>query len=295
MTTRDEALRNYRPTTDTCSAEEWDQVGDTVRSLVKTAGVGRDAREVRMYLRVAAGLLGWLVREGYDPEPAFAMSAAAIEAHVVTLSGDRVTDRSRLRKLSRGNGYDPMAGVTPTYVARRYQPPYTGPELEALWNYGASLTNRRRGLAICSIVALGAGCGFRTGELVGIDVADVHEHDGVLCVETAGRCVPVRSELDAWVRSVADERSSGGLVGTGSVQNGLSTVARWMCNRPGVPEFSVFRLRSTWLCRHLSDGTPILHLLAWASLAKFDALDAFTRFLPPVDVTCSGRDVANQS
>jgi hypothetical protein len=64
-------------------------------------------------------------------------------------------------------------------------------------------------------------------------------------------------------------------------------VATWVRNKPGVPDLSVFRLRSSWLCHHLTAGTPVLHMMAWAGLAKFDALDGYRPWLPEVPAACT--------
>ena len=284
------AIGQYRPTAGTCPPEVWAQVSAAARQAVGAPEVAKTARQVRPYLGALAGLLAWLHAGGYDAtDLSLALSGDTIESYVATLAADQATHRSRLRRLSTANGYDP-APRTPTHFPRRqYQPPYTDAEVAALWEYGRALTNRRRGLAICAVVALGAGCGLPVADLRSVDSGCVHCHDDDerLWVRAGQRCVPVREEYMDWVAWVIAERPAGPLVGSATGPNSIAKVATWVRNKPGVPDLSVFRLRSSWLCHHLTAGTPVLHMMAWAGLAKFDALDGYRPWLPEVPAACT--------
>jgi hypothetical protein len=96
----------------------------------------------------------------------------------------------------------------------------------------------------------------------------------------------VRCEYTDWLEWVAAERPAGALVGPANGPNSIAKVAVWVRNTPGVPDLSVFRLRSTWLCHHLGVGTPVMQLLAWAGLTSLDALDGYRQYLPSVDTAC---------
>lgn len=286
MSTED-AVKNYRPIEATCPPDVWQRVGGEVRRLVTNAGVGTSARQVRPYLAAVAGLLAWLEAEGYDTDPELALTGESIEAYAGTLTHHQATLRSRLRRISTGNGFDPTPGAPTQFRQRQYQPPYTTAELAALWAYGQALSRRHRQIRACAVVALGSCCGLRVADMRGVTADDVHTHPGAgLWVQTNGRCVPVRPEYKSWLRWVIRQQPTGPLVGPATGVNGLNRVAMWVRNSPGVPDLSVFRLRSTWLCHHITTATPASDLMAWAALTKFGALDGYRPFLPAKAPTC---------
>lgn len=302
-----QAIAKYEPRADTCSPQAWTAVADTTRRLVTEAAVGTSPRQVRMYLGAVAGLLGWMQAQGYGLDVDLAMSGPTIESYVATLRYDHSTMRGRLRKIAIGNGYDPLDGLPARYRKREYQEPYSEAELSALWDFGQQVTNRKRGLSICAVVALSAGCGFRVRDLHDITVDDVHTHPhpdsgggddgvgdgGVLCVRGGGRCVPVRPECVEWLELVVAEREEGPLVAAGSDTYGLGHLVEWVKRRARTLDFSVYRLRSTWLCRHLNEGTPVLDVLAWGAIGSFDSLDGYRQHLDTVDASCSDQGDAN--
>jgi len=286
VTTPQEAIDNYRPSAATCSAECWNRIGDTVRATVNNAGVATTARQVRPYLGTLTGLLAWMDSEGYETDIAVALVGPAVEAYTATLTSHQATHRSRLRKLAVGNGLDPNAGVTPRYTKREFQPPYTDDQIGALWDYAQALTNRQRGRTIGAVVALGAGCGLRVRELQTVTAADVHNHNGVCSVHVHRRCIPVLDVYTDWVRHVATQRPTGALVGNATGPNAMAKVSGWVRNQPGVPDLSVYRLRSTWLCTLLSSDIAVTRVMAWAGLTKYNSLDGYRPYLHAEDVTC---------
>ena len=286
VTSPEEAIQTYRPRAGTCDPDLWQAIAATVRKTVSDAGVATTARQIRPYLGTLVGLLVWMDGEGYELDINVALAGPTVEAYVATLASHHATHRSRLRKLAVGNGIDPNAGVAPRYVKREFQPPYSDDEVQALWEFGQALTNRQRGQTVSAIVGLGAGCGLRAGEMRGVEASDVHDHDGVWCVRVAGRCIPVRTGYADWVRQVAAQRPTGALVGDATGPNSLSKVLGWVRNQPGVPDLSVYRLRSTWLCSLLGSDVAVTRVMAWAGLSKYNSLDGYRPYLAAEDVTC---------
>jgi integrase len=191
-----------------------------------------------------------------------------------------------LRRLAIGCGIEPADVVVAKYVKREYQKPYTDAEVRALKTFLACLSNQHRRLVLAAVLSLGLGCGLRSHQMRKVTVDDVHTHEDAVHVRLGNRCVPVQSGFGPLLQDVATMRGTGILIGAANGHNSLTKVASWVRDWPGVPELSVYRLRSTWLCDLLASEVALTDVMAWAGLTKFAALDGYRPYLRTVDITC---------
>ncbi len=288
MKTFNEALTHYQPQESRCPFAVWQKVAPAAIKAVIAAEITGTPKLARSYIGALSGVLGWIHSEGYDASDfSVALGGDSIEAYTATLKSNQATVRSRLRRLSEANGYDPRPTNSATYGRRQYQPPYSPDELEALREYAKSLGNDQIRLNIEAVMALSAGCGFPVRELSQVSAAEVHKHAGKLHVRSKDRCVPVRVECVASLLSVVVERPEGLLIGPQNRIGNIERLSEWVPRRNGLPELSVFRLRTTWICAHLKAGTGALELLAISGQSSLDGFDGYRQFVPAFNAECN--------
>lgn len=293
MKTFAEAVDNYTPRKSVCPDETWATIAVQVRAAVKATVAEGTAKSAISHCSTLTGLLVWFLAQGHqEVDLSVALSGDSIEAYSETLERNRATLRSRLRRISKGNGYDPTPTRKAAVSRRDLQPPYSPQELDVLWAHAATLKNDAVRLAVRTSIALSAGCGFRVRDLITVDVTDVHVHPGrsgddVLHVRANGRCVPVRPECVQWLQEVIAERREGLLIGPQSGNSAIRRSSQWVKPTPGVPAFSIFRLRSTWMCAQLVAGIGALELVARSGAGSLDGLDEYRKFVPAFDASCA--------
>ena len=129
---------------------------------------------------------------------------------------------------------------------------------KAFLTFAAAMSNRLRRERLSAVVLLGAGAGIVRGELRDIDCGAVHEHDEVLHVAVAGRCVPVRPELqEAMANFVLSCSTDGPFLGGKPGSSITAAVGSWVEDRAGLANFSVDRFRAYFVCAHLREGTGL--------------------------------------
>jgi hypothetical protein len=292
MKTFAEVVDNYTPRQKYCSTEMWSEIAVSVRFAVKTAVEGGSPKVAVGYMTTLTALLVWMRSQGHiEVDMATALSGDVIESFVSTLPRNQGDLRSRLRRISKGNGFDPTPTNKNPFPRRDLQPPYSREELEALWTHAATKRNRDVRLAVQGAMVLSLGCGFRVRDMSNVEVSDVHRHGEVLHVSGGCRCVPVSSIPDVpaveWLEQVMAERGSGLIIGAQQGMASIRNSSQWIKAAPGLPAFSIFRMRSTWMCSQLASGVGALELMALAGVESLDGIDSYRAFVEPFDASCS--------
>jgi len=164
--------------------------------------------------------------------------------------------------------------------------PYTAAELAALWAATQAQPTKGRRQAARAIVALGAGAGLDgrwVAQITAADVVDDQHGVSVRVDDPDRRFVPVLAEWHEAVRDVAADAGTAFLVGgTSTSRNRASSLVSWLVVGHGQPKFSMARLRSTWLVRHLELGTRLPELTRTAALADTRVLSDLLLYVAPL-------------
>lgn len=283
------SIAGYYPlksTTPLCSKEEWERIGPFVRETVSRlsylAPLG-----VRQYLTAMTRLATWADREGLELDRETLLSSPVVEFYVSTMTSSQKDYRSYLRRLGREWGIE-VAPTTKSYARSEYQPPYTLQEIRAFLTFASAMSNQLRRERLSAVVLLGAGAGIVRGELRGIDRDAIHEHDGVLHVSVAGRCVPIRPELQEAMADFVSWCSTDGPFLSGKPGSNITApVGSWVEGRAGLADFSVDRFRAYFVCAHLREGTGLLELM---NLTGFSGPDSFGPYVDMCDLPPAGCD-----
>ena len=167
---------------------------------------------------------------------------------------------------------------------RQVAPPYTRAEINLLSSDALGQPTPLRRRAARALIALGAGGGLDGRWATQIRARDV-ETEGARTLLHVGppsaRTLPV---IGAWEHEVAELAATAGqefLVGGYSMsRNRASVLLSKLEVPPGHPRLSLSRLRSTWLCWHLSAGTRLPELVAAAGLQGTAMLSGLLPFVP---------------
>jgi hypothetical protein len=172
-------------------------------------------------------------------------------------------------------------------AARAASAPYSDLEVAQLArDIDAQRTpTKRRAAQAVFVLGLAAGLDGRWNlKIRGTDVQIVA---GAVCVNVPApqpRLVPVRREFIELLRALAvcgDELLTGrvqrGRNAAGNLQAGVQVSA-------GSPRLNAGRLRSTWIVRHLADGTRLPELLDAAGLTGLRTITSLLGFVEPLDV-----------
>jgi len=225
-----------------------------------------------------------------DPELVF--DPDTIERFVVeglAKNSSRATYRADLRRvaplLTTKAPWEPRSTLLPR---RQVAPPYTEAELEVLCSDGNRQRTPERRRAVRGLIALGAGAGLDgrwATQIRARDVFAVGARALLRVPSPSARTVPV---LAHWEHEVAELAATAGqefLVGGYSVSRNRASALLSRLEVPqGHPRLSLSRLRSTWLCWHLSAGTRLPELVAAAGLQGTAMLSDLIGFVPPFPV-----------
>lgn len=272
------------------AAPYWDVLEPVVVSAVSTTSrvTGREPRG--MYpVATAFALWAWQTK-GLAPEVSRMFRRRLVE-EFVHRGMDSYTRRSRATYRSMllaivdavtppGEEPFPIPRSDPT-------PPYTQPEVAALWSWANGQGTARRRQDARVLLALGLGAGLATRELLAVRVEDVDcraDSVHVMVWDGRPRVVPV---LPAWETPLREAlaaavRTDQWLFRAGRTGVRGAQVTDFL-NRGHKADVEVqpVRMRTTWMLGHLQAGTPPRDLLRIAGLENLAALDRITRFLPP--------------
>ena len=249
----------------------------------------------RRFVRAAAGLALWASLFLGTTDAETVLAPANVEYYTMVACADRApTWRSQtrwcLRVVGRATNPDGWGQPSQRLGRRAVAEPYS-PGVEGVYRLAVSLGARRsdvgRGWVVCG--ALGAG-------LRGPELAAAHGEDlvaisgGRVAVRVRGahaRLVPIRSSYTALVLRLQRGAPSGPLVG-GRGRNAVHKLLESLRDgdRHGL---SLRRSRATWLCAHLTAGTPLGVLRRIAGPLSANTLDAL---LGDVAAALSEQDAA---
>ncbi|WP_066516022.1 site-specific integrase [Curtobacterium ammoniigenes] len=274
------AATRYRPNV---ADDRWAVIKDLVESAVETTA-GACAYSSYDLTVCAAPFVDWVVNvNGYPPRIDLVFHPTLVRRYltrtdVTWTDGTRRTYRSLLLRMSEllaPNTNIPFTPATPQATTA----PYSALELDLLrsWAHGQATASRRRSASV--VLALCAGAGLKSGEVLRVRRRDIRSDEGGVMVhvtEGTVRDVPLLSSWehlllhriqdlapDQWVFGAASRSKHG----PNTLNNFLRTTDRGAEPDPNAP-----RMRNTWLITHLTAGTNIRALMQAAGLTKFDHL-----------------------
>ncbi len=234
----------------------------------------------RRFVRATAGIALWASRSLGTTDAETVLAPANVEYYTMVACADRAATwrsdtRWCLRVVGRAANPAGWAEATQRFGRQGAAEPYSCGE-EATWRLAVSLgvrrSDTRRGWVVCG--ALGAG-------LRGPELADAQGEDLValagerIAVRVRGphaRLVPVRSSYTALAVRLQRGASCGPLV-NGHGRNAVHKLLESLGDRDR-DGLSLRRARATWLCAHLTAGTPLGALRRIAGPLSANTLDA---------------------
>jgi integrase len=226
---------------------------------------------------------GFCALEGLGP-PASALSeAACIEAFLAIGCAGLVppslgTYRSVLRRL--GGGSAEGVRSFPGSPAPR---PYSRGEVAALWSMATHQSSARRITRAQVLLASMLGAGLHPSELAWLEGADVHRGAGTTSVVVAGaraRTVRVREPYGAMLGALAKDQSGYLFRPSARVRgakNFIGEVCAALVHDPDEVSLVSGRARSTFICAHLGERTPLAQLCAAAGVEGVESLLRYAR------------------
>lgn len=281
-------IATYRPFV--CTPQEWGRVADFVRECARDA-FPTDPHRARELMRQLARLTIWCLEEGFELDRDVMLTPDNIDRYCdVALTGlmtsSRATVRAGLRRAARK--ITTTAPWVPPATSLNASPrgrPYTAAEIQAFRSLPQPTPITRHRLK--AILALGAGAGLSGPEYYSSAGTDVWIDDaGATCIQVRGKNARIVTVFDDWAQDLHDVAAtvgSGHLMGGRMPQNESSRL--WHLTKNVhyptwtgrlVPE----RLRSSWLLRHLNQGTPLTVLLPAAGVTTTSFA---TQLLPYLD------------
>lgn len=284
------AIRQFSPKD--IPDESWSRIGDVVRRSVEMV-TPPTAYRAGVYLNSVTQLAYWADTIGQSIEPDNLFHPETIERFITErishlTPGTQTNYRSQLRAVGRA-----VIGATlypPTGKVSRpeQKPAYTPDEVNALvfWASSRATAHLRRNSLV--LLALGLGVGLTSQEMSRLTGDDVFADDDGVIVRVIGakaREVPVLRRWEDDLESFARESGRRPVLlpdRTRIVSHSISNFVD-RCSRGGAPGLSVQRLRTTWIMRQMTSGTP---LAALSTVAGVDAthLSRYFELMPSPDL-----------
>jgi hypothetical protein len=281
----EQRIASYRP--ETVAGPTWAVVRPFVLDCVRRSPPKGWPVAIRT-LRVLTQLSAWAVGQGMALDAELVFDPDTIDRFVVeglAQNSSRATYRADLRRvaplLTAKAPWEPRS----TQLSRRQvAPPYTQDELNLLRSDALGQRTPQRRRAARALIALGAGAGLDGRWATQIRARDVVV-DGAMTLlrvrPPSARSLPVVAH---WEQEVAELAATAGqefLVGGYSVSRNRASALLSRLEFPrGHPRLSLSRLRSTWLCWHLTAGTRLPELVAAAGLQGTAMLSDLLPFVP---------------
>ena len=188
-------------------------------------------------------------------------------------------DLGRLRRLAELHKLSVNEAHPRGASRQHYHRPYSAPEVTALLRAADALSTDNRQINATALIVLGAGCGLTRQSATEVTADSLHLHGDALFVAAPQHCAKVRASFEEELRALVARRPEGRLRGTMSPEHVLESVRRWLAKTPGLPAFSIDRLRATYICALLEEGTGLLDLLAWTGMKSPEAFDGYLGFV----------------
>lgn len=285
-----ERINDYTPEIDPA---HWTAIGGFVRAAVHDADPHTTYR-AKDLLGAATALTHWAWMLGQPLDRSVVFDRWQIEAFIAEgwpptwSAASRGNRRSVLFRVSEAllghEARTPRVAPLPNADPSR---PYTGSELTAFrsWADAQATTSKRRDCAV--VVALGAGAGLATEDLLPLRARDINRVGEALVVTVSGRRARQVPVLDAWSDDVLDA------IVTLDVDDFVfrphrrgiakNSVSNFLGKTTGVAKPSPQRLRATWIVHHLTVGTPVKAFMTAAGVQSLEALTRYLRFVPDLD------------
>jgi integrase len=239
----------------------------------------RSARQAACVLSLLSGFYG---RLGMDDPP---LSTPVIEAYcLIGLSHRRSSTRGTYRSILRRLSDDPRPKVAPGFVGSRAQAPYSAAERAELYSIARAQRTAWRRRSALALVCLGMGGGLRTREIVAARRSDVDMSASGVELHVAGelsRVVPVVGEAAQVLRRLSRGEAAEHLFHPEEANRSSANFLNGFCRRvvadPSSPRLSVARLRSSFVCDHLSSGTKLTEILQLTGIAEVESLLYYCR------------------
>ena len=182
----------------------------------------------------------------------------------------------------------------PTITEEAPREPLTPEEQADLWVWAKTLSVKKRVQRMTGMMALGLGCGLTAGEIVRArpEAVTIDADGAVHITITSAKSTRTVTCLSHWESRLADI--------VRGVEPGHLLIAPWRTdanpdtaahneslrrsmakNPPAV--FNATRLRNTWLCWHLVNGTPLKELMESADMLEANHLHNLLPLLPETD------------
>jgi integrase len=198
------------------------------------------------------------------------------------------TDRLRLFRLAAElHEFDPDRRDAGPRYSPRTRAPYRSPEIVRLLSQGRTRSTALRRHNWQMLVALGAGCGLTSEEVVFLKRDDIRINPDYIEVRIRGNRARSVICIAEWEHRVASLLCSDLIVDYVIVSRNRPKVpATWIAQTVGAmaswdTRFSMERLRSTFIVRHLEVGTSSVHLLRMLGVRQFSTIE---RLIPYINV-----------
>lgn len=236
-------------------------------------------------------LSGFAERNGLGASPP--LSVEMIEAYCHKgLVGRKSSTAGTYRSVLRQAAGDVARRPARPFPGAKAPPPYSVEERRDL--VAMAIAQPRRWLSHSALVAicLGIGAGLRAGELVGVTGDDVGVIGDGVVVSVAARKVRVREPYLGVVADLGERAGPAHLFHPGGADRSYKNFVNDLCAKlvrdPGAPALSLLRCRSSFLCDHLSAGTPLDLLAAEAGLESVCSLRRHAAHVAGMPTTNAG-------
>jgi integrase len=234
------------------------------------------------------GLSRFATARGIPAGREFLLDYDVIEAFCVAglpgcASSTRGTYRSALYRLAMPVHGEPGQPATP-FAGARAPAPYSPAERAELAAIAAAQRDPAKRASALAVVVFGIGAGLRPGELVALRGSDVIRPGRRVAVHVSGpaaRVVPVTPADAGRAAALAAGAGDGHLFRPGpadrSYKNFVTNFTRTLAADPAAPRLTLGRCRSSFICGHLSAGTPLRQLLAITGICQAESLARWAR------------------
>jgi integrase len=234
---------------------------------------------------VTASLSGFYTRLGMGSPP---LSAPVIEAYCLNgLSERESSTRGTYRSVLRRVSGEPRPQLAPRFAGSSAKPPYCPAERTELYCIARAQRSSWRARSALVLISLGLGAGLRAGEIVAARRRDVVRSPGGVEVKVAGRLarlVPVVGEAASVLSRLCGGDSGEYLFHPEEAERSYANFvndfcAHLVCDR-SAPRLVLGRLRSSYICDHLANGSPLAELLELTGIVEVESLLRYARLVP---------------
>lgn len=162
--------------------------------------------------------------------------------------------------------------------------PFKQSELAGMYSWATTRSTNLKIRNACAILGLAAGAGLTSSEIVNVRVGDIELINERMWVHTSGvnaRRVPVLSPWETVLERAASQRPDDALLfhAFRFDEYPARAVQTFLSDHPARVRPTVSRLRTTWICRHLSNRVPIGALVKAAGLMDAGGLDKYLAYV----------------